>query len=475
MKRERLKTFQERDILSSIIISDKCCREIVPILNPRLFEVEYVRVISSWVSDYFNQYNKAPREDILKLYRSHAEEITDDALLDNILSVIEQIDKDLKKVERFNDEYAIQEALRYLKSRSMKNFAEDIDSYLISGDIDKAERLITDYRKVERSSGESVSILKDSDLIVNAYTKEENKLFRFDGAYGRLVGDIYREDFVAYLASMKAGKTFTLIDAGVEAMKAGLKVVFFSLEMSRDNMIKRFWLALSGQVPEDIEISYPYFEEVDDDKYVIKHKKITKKKSSILNIEKKQKALRRLFRGGDLKIFAEPAYSMTVEKLEMKLDDLQHEGYVADVIIVDYADIMAPSDSRSDYRNQIDGIWKRLRALAQKKKAVVFTASQTNRGALNREAEAEDIAEDIRKLAHVTSMVSISRTKVCKKNNIAIFSQLAVREGEPELRKVVATQCLSLGRPVIDSRFKDEVDFDFDEDIDNDNKIRRRK
>lgn len=474
MKREKLNTFQERDILTSIIISDKCCREIVPVLEPRLFEVEYARIISSWVCDYFKQYNKAPKEDILKLYRSHCDELADDALMDNILSVIDKINKDLKKVEKFNDEYAIQEGIKYLKSRSMKNFAEDIESHLVAGDVDKAERLITNYRKVERDSGESVSILRDSDLIVNAYTKEESKLFRFDGAYGRLVGDIYREDFVAYLASMKAGKTFTLIDAGVEAMKAGLKVVFFSLEMSRDNMIKRFWLSLSGQVVDDIEIDLPYFEEGEDG-WVIKHKKIVKKKSSILNIEKKQQALRRLFRGGDLKIFAEPAYSMTVEKLEMKLDDLQHDGYNADVIIVDYADIMAPSDGRADYRNQIDGIWKRLRALAQKKKAVVFTASQTNRGALNREAEAEDIAEDIRKLAHVTSMVSISRTKVCKKNNIAIFSQLAVREGEPELRKVVATQCLSLGRPVIDSRFKDEVDFDFDEDIDNNEKIRRRK
>lgn len=475
MKREKLNAFQERDILASIIISDKCCREIVPVLNPRLFEIEYARIIGSWVCDYFKQYNKAPKEDILKLYRSHSEEITDDALMDNILSVIDRIDKDLKKVERFNDEYAIQEALKYFKARSMKLFAEDIESHLVSGDIDKAERLITNYRKVERDSGESVSILKDSELIVNAYTKEENKLFRFAGAYGRLVGDICREDFVAYLASMKAGKTFMLIDAGVEAMKAGLKVVFFSLEMSRDNMIKRFWLSLSGQVAEDVEINYPYFEQ-EDDKWVIRHKTIMKHKSSVLNIEKKQQALRRLFRGGDLKIFAEPAYSMTVEKLEMKLDDLEHEGYKADVIIVDYADIMAPSDGRADYRNQIDGIWKRLRALAQKKKAVVFTASQTNRGAINREAEAEDIAEDIRKLAHVTSMVSISRTKVCKKNSIAIFSQLAVREGEPELRKVVATQCLSLGRPVIDSRFKDEVDFDFDEDESSgENKIRRRK
>jgi len=98
--------------------------------------------------------------------------------------------------------------------------------------------------------------------------------------------------------------------------------------------------------------------------------------------------------------------------------------------------------------------------LAQKRKAVVFTASQTNRGAISREVEAEDVAEDVRKIAHVTSMVSISKTKYCKQNSLAIYSQMAVREGQPETRKVIATQCLALGRPVIESHWKDDVIFD---------------
>jgi replicative DNA helicase len=152
------------------------------------------------------------------------------------------------------------------------------------------------------------------------------------------------------------------------------------------------------------------------------------------------------------------------------LDDLAYEGFFPDIIIIDYADVMAPSE-KTDYRNQIDGIWKRLRALAQKRKAVVFTASQTNRGAISREVETEDVAEDIRKIAHVTSMISISKTKYCKKNSLAIYSQLAVREGKPETRKVIATQCLYLGRPVIESHWKDEVILD-DED---EKKVERKR
>ena len=86
--------------------------------------------------------------------------------------------------------------------------------------------------------------------------------------------------------------------------------------------------------------------------------------------------MRRLSRGGDIRIISVPAYSLSVEKLDIMLEKLvQEENYVPDLIAVDYADIMAPSE-KGEYRNQLDGIWKRLRGLAQKWKAVVFTASQ---------------------------------------------------------------------------------------------------
>jgi hypothetical protein len=241
-------------------------------------------------------------------------------------------------------------------------------------------------------------------------------------------------------------------------------------------MIKRIWKALSGQVTEDTELTIPYFVE-DGSKYVIENKTTLKKASSILEIEKKQKSLKRMFRGGSFKVFAEPAYSLTVESLETKLDDLVHDGFMPDVIIIDYADIMMPSDRGAELRNQLDGIWKRLRAMAQKRKAVVFTASQTNRGAINGPVEADSISEDIRKLAHVTSMVAISKTKYCKEHSIAIYSQIAIREGEAEVRRVVATQCLSLGRPVLDSHWEDEVILDSDDNNseDEDKKISRKK
>lgn len=469
MKRERLNTLSEKDIVYQLIVSDKFCREIVPIINPKMLEVVYVRTIVIWIKDYFQKFKESPKKNIIKLYRSHIDELRDEDLQNNILTFIERLDKDYDKIKVTNEDFAIQNAIKYLRMRSLKNFSEDIDSYIESGDIEKAENCVTKYRKVEAASGEGVSLLDDFDIVTEAFTEEQDLLFRYPGDFGQLMGDVNREDFIAFLAPMKAGKTFSLIDVGIESLKNNLKVVMFSLEMSRTNMIKRVWKALSGQCTKDMEIEIPYFVE-DGDKWRIETKIVEKKASSILEVQKRQKSLKRLFRGGSFRIYAEPAYSLTVEGLENKLDDLAYEGFYPDVVIIDYADIMAPSE-KGEYRQQIDGIWKRLRALAQKRKCVVFTASQTNRGAISREVESSDIAEDVRKIAHVTSMVSISKTKFCKQNNIAIYSQIAVREGQPETRKVIATQCLALGRPVIESHWKDDVIFDEDDDSD----LKRKK
>lgn len=469
MKREKLDTLNERDLLIGLITSEKFCREICPILNPRLLEVEYARTVASWIKEFYNNFKKAPGKDILKLYRAKCEEITDEDLQENVLTFIEKVCKDFDNVKSFNDEFVLQQSLIYLKGRSLKNLNDDIDAYLTSGEISKAENAITKYKSVEKSSGEAVSLLHNIETVVNSFTQEDELLFEFPGAYGAVIGKVHREDFVSFLAPMKRGKTWALMDAGITALQNGLKVIHVSLEMSEAQMTKRYWTALSGQLNEDNnEINYSYFEKIDTDSkkcWKIKHKIISRKAVSIAQVESKQKNLRRLFRGGDIRILAVPAYSLTVEALDTKLDKLeQEEKYIPDVIIVDYADIMAPSDKGNDYRNQLDGIWKRLRGMAQKRKAVVFTASQSGRASINKDADSQDIAEDIRKLAHITSMVSLNQTQEEKQNGIIRLKQLAVREGQAEFREAVCTQCLSIGRIVTDSHFNDEIIVDSSSD-----------
>ena len=216
MKREKLNTLNERDLLIGIIVSDKFCREITPVLNPRLLQVEYARIIAGWVKEFYNNFKRAPEKDILKLYRAKCEEISDEALQDNVLTFIQRLDKDYDSVSQFNVDFALQEAVNYLKKLQLQNLNADIDAYLTSGDVSKAENLITKFRGVEKESGKSVSVLGNADALVSSFTKEDDLLFEFKGAYGSVIGKVHREDFIAFLAPMKRGKTWALIDAGVK-------------------------------------------------------------------------------------------------------------------------------------------------------------------------------------------------------------------------------------------------------------------
>lgn len=474
MKREKLNILSERDLLIGLITSDKFCRELCPVIVNRYLELDYARILVSWIKIYFDKFGVAPKQNIIKLYRAHIDEVKDEALQDNILEFINKINQDYQNISNFNEEFVLEQSLTYLKGRALKNLSETIDSCVANGDISKAETTLTKFKKVERHSGESASILNSTEEIINTFTAENNTLFQFKGAYGKVIGTLHREDFFAYVSPMKRGKTFHLMYTAETAMMQGYKVVFFSLEMSREQMIKRMWTSLSGQLAESKDdIDLPYFDINNEGKYTVKHKLISRKAVDTKVIEKKQKQIKQMANGGDIQIVAVPAYSLTVEALDNYLDDFEQQGYIADVIIVDYADIMCPSE-KGEYRNQLDGIWKRLRGLAQKRKALVVTASQSGRGSIDRDVDATDIAEDIRKIAHVTSMVSLNQTPNDVKHGVMKVKQLAIREGEREFRQAICLQCLSIGRPVLDSYFDDEVVLDYVRENKEDNSVRKR-
>ena len=56
----------------------------------------------------------------------------------------------------------------------------------------------------------------------------------------------------------------------------------------------------------------------------------------------------------------------------------KQDGFVPDLIVVDYADLIVP-ESRGEFRHQQNEIWKGLRRLSQEKgEPLVITASQSD-------------------------------------------------------------------------------------------------
>ncbi len=458
MKVVKVDLTQERKVVTNFIVSDQFVKELAPVTKPQLFRSSYAKLVVGWVLEYYEHFKQAPGKNIKDLFQSKAEFIQDEDTKDSIAEFLTRLSKDWEATKAHNIEFSIKQGYTYLKTRSLDQLKDSISNALLEGNIPQAEQLVGSYSRLEPSLGEGVSILKDSGRVSAAFMEEEEVLFSFPGALGLVVGKFSRGDFLGILAPMKRGKTWLMWYVAECAMLRSLKVVFFTLEMTENQMIRRSWQALTGLPKEKGEVKIPYFETMSEGAYEILSKTEEREKLDPSQVKVQQDKMRRLFRGGDVKIISLPAYSATVDDLELHLDNLAHyDNFEADVVVVDYADIVAPSKGIKDARHQLDDTWKRLRRMAQARDMFVCTASQAAKVTFERDVSQLDVAEDIRKLAHVTHMMALNQTPEESEQGIIRVSQIAIREGRKVFDQAVVLQCLDIGKTYLDSRLASQV------------------
>ena len=129
-----------------------------------------------------------------------------------------------------------------------------------------------------------------------------------------------------------------------------------------------------------------------------------------------------------------------------KFGNPHKENFVTDVLIIDYADITKPIGGGTELRNQLNAITQYLRGFSMKFHCVTITGTQTNRsGYSSSVVDVNAIAEDYRKITHVTSMISMEQTPKMKRNHIMRLRNVVMRNGEA-VDCCVFPQCLGLGQ-----------------------------
>lgn len=452
MEIKKLNTLEERDFLLALLVSDKCCQILIPFTDPLYFDIDYAKIVVRWVVEYYEQFKRAPKKDILSVYRLHCMEIRDDATRDLVLDFLQKLsEQDTDKLIN-NEDYTIDRCRDFLEYRKLSIYSKDIQACLDLHDVKKARKLQEGYKKVSVAQTNEASLLasKDIDVINTALHQANEPLITLPGAISNVFGVIKREDFVAVCAGMKMGKSFCLADLAMRSVLQGKKVIFVSLEMSREEVLQRLWTRYCGMNSPTVNEGHQTLSQfVQDESYSDKFRveqfdfNVVKDKSRSLG--EQQERMRLFAHGGDVHVLAYPAFSVNMGDITQRVEELAADGFVPDVLIVDYIDITKPSGGGDELRNQLDYNWKVARAFAQKLHIAVITATQTNRGGLGGKVSADNVAEDIRKLAHVTSMVAIERTPAMKKQHLCRLRNLAVRnsaEDEP----AVFCQALGLGQ-----------------------------
>lgn len=449
---------EEKTLLACIVSTDFMDR-MRKTMDLTLFTSKATKTLAKWCIDYYDRYEVAPGNQLNSIFENSELQLSD-VDKDYISALLSKISGLSAEQLEFNVDYQVDQAIEFFKSRRLEKLVNKVQSELMTGRLDMAEDHVVQYMKVEREESTGIDLFRDIEKIKIMSTDERHTLFQPPGAVGELTGAFRRGDFIMFASKGKSGKSMCLQQFGIwAAIGAHLKVLHLSLEMVQDEVKDRYYSSFTGKRMSSYRnqeaIKVPYF----DDEGLIQYFDYEPSLLSSEDIEDKAYDLNMMAKGGRLVVEARPDNSFSVRDLKMLLDkyETQH-NIVFDVVIVDYADIMLPNDTRLEYRHRLDEIYKSLRGLAQERSLLIATATQSSRESFKKDTATTNISEDIRKLATVTHAFAINMTDEEKSKKYWRLSTLVSRrQFFLEQDTVVCLACLDIARMVVDSRWANEV------------------
>lgn len=499
--RKNVDTTIESNLVTASITSTHFLEQIYPMYSPQYMRNVYAKTLMKWSLDYFEEFGEAPKQHIQSIFDIEKGKM-DDAETEIIQTFLKTLSKNYVDDQGINDDYVISQTMPYFRKREIEIRVENAQKLIDVGKIDAAEEELFHMKKIVLQTS-NWSNPFEQEKIYEVFDESQKGVFRFPGALGDMFGDLERGWLIAFLAPFKRGKTWLLQEAVVIGAILGLKCVFVSLEMKHKNINERLYKRISAYGDEgktdhavpvfdcrknqidvctkalrtnftglyDGEGDLPEFtadldyrpccvckdKKGEQEDYVLAtwFETMVKPEFTLKNVSKKMRSFSKFY-GDNIRVICYPRFSASVSDLERDLDILeQTDGFVPDIIAADYADIFKPEGrgNGSELRSGIDEIWKNLAAMAARRSALTFSASQGNRGSLYKEnLDQSDLAEWIGKLAHVDKFASVNQSLDEKRRGIIRIGMLADRHKEfHEKDQTMLLQALSLGQVHLDS------------------------
>jgi len=508
-------SIQEDLFLTGMIVSDKFLAGINHVMEPRFFKSPHIRKISEWVLDYYEEFEKAPSSEIQEIFdiESRNEELADQELINRLLTKISA----KYEGKPFNSGYVLPKMLDYIRERVVEIAIEDAQWNLKRNGPDAAWATLNQVKEVNAKIPKGVTFYKEfDDRFDDWFYQDKTEIMRFPGALGAYFAPLLRKKLIAFMGKPKSGKSWWLLYCAMVATMFRLNVAFFSLEMETGEVEERLACMLTGREFGSGSKSYttPVFdcrknqddtctksirtnaeESILDDgeipdyantpheicdvcrldwdhgdtqatesdfEYSTWMQEEDFQKLSPKEIAKAVDQFRLHFGKDTLKIFSHRIGTVSVDDLESELDHVElMEGWIPDVVIVDYADIAKKKASVQERRHQLSDIWEQLSGMVKERNALGFTASQGNRGSVQKtELGSEDIAEDFGKVMIVDGLIGINednterekirKDKYWQRQNLKWIAH-RYKKDLREWERVVVLHSLTLGQVHVDS------------------------
>jgi len=379
--------FQEN--LTKLIMVDRVFADQVgEVLDTNFFEVNYLKVFTDLLYDYKTKYTTHPTlqtmASVVMSEMDQYDEVTQKQVKDFLVRI--HGNREVDGIDFIKDT-----SLDFCRKQKLKEAIIKSAELLQDSSFDEIALLINDALKLGESTEFGYEYLKDFEerFMVKARNPVATGWSHIDDI---TEGGLGTGELGVAIAATGAGKSHIMVHLGAQAVKAGLSVVHYTLELSDTIIARRYDSCITGIGLSDLNDH----------------------KDEILENIRDVK--------GSLIVKEYPTKSATTQTIQTHLEKLKNRDVDIDLIILDYADLLRAKRVAKEKRHDLETIYEELRGIAKMSGCPIWTCSQTNRTGYNAElVTADSISEAFSKCFVADFVFTLSRTAEDKETNAGRF------------------------------------------------------
>lgn len=371
------------------------------ILVPEYFDDRVLSWCFQCIRNYFLDFKKKPTKLVLErelevgLARGTVKDKDKEVFNDTLNRIIEYA------TQYDDNDYVQKEVIRFAKRQAVRKAVLEVAPLTDSADEGVWDKIEVTVRDACSVGGTGLDVgtqyFEEISQRLADRAQYQTKLIIPTGIPdldNLLGGGLKAGQLGVWAGGSSSGKSIALPHCGRRAIINGYKVVHYTLELDEKDIAERYDASFAN---------IPIHELIPESR----------------TLEKKLDSLKGKY-GNSLIIKQYPTGSATVSTLRNHIIQLHGLGFVPDLVIVDYGDLLKPHTKYNDEYSDLGKIFEGLRGLAGEFSVPVWTATQLNRSGMSAELpDMEHVGDSIKKVQIADILIAICMTKEEREKNEA--------------------------------------------------------
>lgn len=369
-------------VVASLITDVKFLEQVSEITKPAFFESQANQWIIGEVQDYFNEYRAVPTMEVFKIKVG----VIEDKILKQ--TVVEQLKSVYLQVGADDIPYVKKEYLTFAKNQKVKEALLKSVDLLKNGQYEQIIDTMMKASQVGVESDLGLDYIENFESILED-VKRDSCSTGWDVIDELMDGGLGGGELGVVMAPSGIGKSWFLSKIACSALQSGHDVLHYTLELSESYVGQRYTTILTNVGTADQK-------------------------------ERKEEIVKKIKQvPGRVRIKYYPPQFASAKTIAAHIEKVRQTGFNPKLIVIDYADLLKSGNGNRDgLYAELGGIYEELRGLSGATGIPIWTATQTNRAAIDHEViGADSVGDSYKKVQTADFIMSVSRKTKDKLSN----------------------------------------------------------